>query len=113
MQANWPDVDIIGLKSFEAVSPGEVLPIETAIEGELSTESKISVRVLDENGAAIATHDRPFIAPTDRFGLFIPPDTQPGTYNVVAVRYEPSSGMIMPTATGEESAFLMGIVVTP
>ncbi len=112
VEAGWPDVDIVGLRSFETISPGEVLPVETALEGAMSVDSKISVRVLDESGTAIATHDRPLTS-ADRFGLFIPPDTQPGTYNVVAVRYDPSSGEIMLTGTGAESAFLMNVVVIP
>jgi hypothetical protein len=106
----WPDIQLAGLASLPAVAPGAVLPLETALSGAPAAESKWSVRLVDRDGRVIASHDRP-LTPADRFGLFVPPDTSPGRYDVVAIRYDPTTGATLPTIDGTEQARLMQVEI--
>lgn len=83
---SWPGMSLTSLGSWDAIAPGEVLPLKVAFEG-ADGSRKWSVRLVDGQGVQVAGADRS-ILPTDQFGLFVPPQTPAGVYHVTAQVYD-------------------------
>jgi 4-amino-4-deoxy-L-arabinose transferase-like glycosyltransferase len=108
--AAWQNMHLSAIKSYVNRAPGQVLPLETQMEGTIPDALKMSVRLLAGNGTIIASHDRP-ILPADRFGLFIPPDTAPGTYQVVMLVYNPTTLAAITNQAGKDVTPLLTVSI--
>lgn len=107
----WVEIAVRSLRTLASVKPGEVLPIEMELEAQPSQGLKLSVRLLDDAGNAIAQNDIA-VAPQTRFGLLIPPGIESGTYTLAAVLYAPETMANLPTLDGQEVGQLGKIDVT-
>jgi len=58
---------------------GEVLPVQLQMAGSLFGTTKLSARLVNQQGEAIASQDR-LLLEQDKFGLLVPPATAPGEY---------------------------------
>jgi hypothetical protein len=98
-------------------SAGTALPIELhwQTQAALNEEYHVFIHLVDGNGRLIAQADgQPALwtRPTtgwvagativDRHGLWIPPQTTPGNYEVQVGLYRPADGQRLPLTTGEE-----------
>lgn len=95
----WPNLALGEVHTLPTISRGQVLPLETRLATEPTTPLSFSVRLLDSSGAVIANHDRQAAA-TDRFGLFVPPSTPPGDYELVAILYDPATSAVINSRSG-------------
>lgn len=94
------------------VTAGEVLVLDLAMQGDLRESRRISLRIVDPAGANMAQNDQ-VVAESVTAGLFIPPDTTPGTYSLAAVMYDLPD--MAPLTDGDKSPEieLMEIEVLP
>jgi hypothetical protein len=98
-------------------SAGEALPIELHWQAltRLTEDYHVFIHGVDHNGQTVAQADgQPALwtRPTttwavgetiiDRHGLWIPPQIQPGDYQLQVGLYPPQDGQRLPLATGEE-----------
>jgi 4-amino-4-deoxy-L-arabinose transferase-like glycosyltransferase len=90
LEASWSDAELSRLKYDSAVRPGRVIPIRTTATVTPELDRKISMRLVSADGDVIASRDRPFLA-ADRYGLFVPPPTARGQYDLVAIVYDPTT----------------------
>jgi len=111
VQVEWPDSALVGLRTLTTLAPGQVLPIETRFAELPADALKLSVRLVGRDGAVVASHDRP-LAADDHFGLFVPPNTAPGDYDLVALLYDPATATVLESRDGGSSAQLVVIHVT-
>lgn len=110
--AAWQDMHLSTVKTYAHIAPGQVLPLETKVEGGMNATAKMSVRLLARDGAIVASHDRPVLA-ADRFGLFVPPTTPPGVYQLVMLVYQPESGAPFANQLGKDTTPLLTVNVQP
>ena len=110
MDAAWPDLSLTSLRMDPLVAPGQVLPLAITVDGSFDRGLKVSGRLQAPDGTVLASHDR-VLAPADRFGLFVPPDTPPGTYDVVAIVYDPATMEQVPDVNGAEVVVLTTVRV--
>jgi hypothetical protein len=108
--ASWQDLQLPGLRSHLHTQAGLVLPLETALTGNLDPSRKLSYRLVGPDGAVLAAADRA-LAPTDRFGLLVPPATPPGVYNVVALLYDAQTQAVLADRSGNGEVVLFRVSV--
>uniref|UniRef100_A0A7C1JSX5 Glycosyltransferase RgtA/B/C/D-like domain-containing protein n=1 Tax=Caldilinea aerophila TaxID=133453 RepID=A0A7C1JSX5_9CHLR len=108
----WAEIAVRELRTFATVQPGEVLPIEMALEAQTPQMLKLSVRLLDDADNVIAQNDIA-VEPQVRFGLLIPSQIEVGTYTLAAVLYDPETMTNLPTLDMQEVGRLRNIDVTP
>lgn len=108
----WPDLQLSRLQSHPTVQPGQVLPLAVEWQGTVPASFKLSFRLLGQDGTVIASHDRPLL-PSDRFGLFVPPQTPAGAYALVAVLYDANTLTNQADQTGNEAPVLGTVQVEP
>ncbi|MBO9393442.1 hypothetical protein [Caldilinea sp.] len=108
----WAEIAVRELRTFATVQPGEVLPIEMALEAQTPQMLKLSVRLLDDADNVIAQNDIA-VEPQVRLGLLIPPGIEAGTYTLAAVLYDPETMTNLPTLGMQEVGRLGNINVTP
>ena len=108
----WAEIAVRELRTFATVQPGEVLPIEMALEAQTPQMLKLSVRLLDDADNVIAQNDIA-VEPQVRLGLLIPPGIEAGTYTLAAVLYDPETMTNLPTLGMQEVGRLKNIDVTP
>jgi 4-amino-4-deoxy-L-arabinose transferase-like glycosyltransferase len=112
VSASWGAVRLSALHSHPTIEPGQVLPVEIAMNGEIASELKISARLITADGAVIASHDFP-LTTDNRFGLFVPPQTPPGRYHLALVVYEGLSLAVIPDQRGATPTLLTTIRISP
>jgi hypothetical protein len=105
------DVTLTAFQTLPTVRSGSVLPLLTRWQVGVPP-LKASYRLLDVSGAVVAQLDRD-IAGENRLGLFIPPDTLPGTYTVAVTVYDPVTTEPVPPESGEPLAPITTVTVTP
>ena len=110
--ATWPGLTLSELRSLATVAPGQVLPLELAWDGAIDPRLKVSLRLIGKDGAILASHDHP-ILPQDRLGLFVPPATAPGSYQVVAVVYDAQTLEPVPDTNNTTNVPIMTVTVAP
>ena len=108
--AAWPAVELTSLRTHPTVAPGQVLPIEVEFASADGQDLKISVRLMGQDGAVIASNDR-VLAPADRLGLFVPPATAPGAYTLAAIVYDPATMEVVADKDGASPSILTEIHV--
>ncbi len=113
VQNPWPVLNVQELRSLPQLAAGQVLPLDLTVRRTDGGQPplKLSLRLLDEAGAAAAQND---VALEDavRAGLFVPPDAQPGCYTLGAVLYNPATMQPILTNDGEQFGALVEIEVT-
>jgi 4-amino-4-deoxy-L-arabinose transferase-like glycosyltransferase len=85
--ADWEEIHITKLTGYDTASPGEVLPIDMAVEGRTDGSLKMSMRLVDPNDRTVAQHDVT-LTPDIKLGLLVPPDSDDGIYTIAAVVYD-------------------------
>jgi len=108
----WAEIAVRELRTFATVQPGEVLPIEMALEAQTPQMLKLSVRLLDDADNVIAQNDIA-VEPQVRFGLLIPSQIEVGTYTLAAVLYDPETMTNLPTLEMQEVGQFRSIDVAP
>lgn len=108
----WPGLTLTALFSHDRVAPGQVLPVELTFAGEMDADQKVSIRLVDGQGAVVASNDQP-VRPHVRLGLFAPPSTPPGEHRVLAILYHEPTLAAIATATGMDEIELLRIEVAP
>ncbi len=103
MGPQWEGIELHKLQTLSQIHSGEVLPIEAQIGGEWLPQYKLSLRLIASDGVIIASQDRS-LAEVMRFGLFAPPQSQPGNYWLVAVLYDAERMVNIPVASGVEGS---------
>ncbi len=107
----WLGHKLESLETLTTLQPGEVIPLDVRF-AEGAGDLKWSVRLVDGAGTVVTASDRP-IAPSDRFGLLVPPETPPGDYALVAVAYEPATLEPIATNDGRAEVQLATVRVSP
>ncbi len=110
LDASWPGVEFNRLELLSTLQPGQVLPIRSSAVVAPGQELKISMRLMDADGGVIASQDR-LLSPVDRYGLFVPPATEPGQYDLVAIVYDPSTMENLADVNGDVGTQLATITV--
>lgn len=116
VDVGWRGTRVASLESIDEVQPGDAIPVRVTTESGAGTGEalKWSVRLVDAAGNVLASNDRPF-GPPDKFGVFVPPETPPGSYRVIALAYDPAT--LEPIAAeasqtaGQTEATLFEVVV--
>jgi hypothetical protein len=96
----WGAAQVESVRTHGEIQPGAVLPVELKVSGEVAAETKISLRLLGLDGAVIASNDLPLEA-AGRLGLFVPPQTPPGSYDLAAVVYDATTMAPIADEAGE------------
>ncbi len=110
-RARWGPVVLEAVRLPAQIAPGQVLPVEIGAAGGEESPAKLSLRLLNASGAVVAGADRALLA-TDRAGLFVPPQTPPGTYTVAALLYDPATLAPIPDDAGRETVPLAEVSVS-
>ena len=105
VDAAWPSLRVTSLATWPEVKPGDPLPIEVALDGQLDGTWKVSARLVDASGAMLWQQDTPAVAGKVSLTLFVPPSTPPGEYTLHFVVYN--------AATQEAAADAAGRPATP
>ena len=111
VEAAWRGHMLEALQTLVTLRPGEVIPLDVRFAGSTG-DLKWSVRLVAGDGTIVAASDR-VLAPSDRFGLLIPPATAPGVYALVAVAYDPATLAPIPADDGRDTVRLTEISVQP
>lgn len=112
VDASWDETRLASLHTNREIQPGQVLPVELAFSGATGPETSISLRLLALDGAVIASHDLP-LADASRLGLFVPPQTPPGSYHLAAVIYDATTMATMADQNGATPTLLAVIRIQP
>ncbi len=110
LEENWPGIQLNRLELDSLIRPGQVIPIVTSAVTTPGAELKISMRLVSADGEVIASQDRPFIA-ADRYGLFVPPTTEPGQYDLIAIVYDPALMENFPDENGDIGTVLATVTI--
>jgi hypothetical protein len=110
-QSSWRGQSLASVESLVEVAPGAVLPLRVSTSGAGDGDLKWSVRILDGEGAVVASNDRP-LGPPDKFGLFVPPSTPQGVYQVIGLAYDPATLAPVANDEGVEMVPLFEVTVT-
>lgn len=106
----WEAIEVTSIRTLAEVAPGEVLPVELALENRSAEALKLSVRLIDGEGNVFAQNDvavEPFV----RLGLLVPLNVPQGQYTVGAVLYAPESMRDLAARDGEAVGALTQIIV--
>ncbi len=109
-EAVFPTAQLQELQSWSTVSAGQVLPVSTRWAIGDNHSLKLSMRLIDAEGTVVARHDRPLVD-SDSYGLFIPPNSAPGSYALHAILYDPITLQTMDAANGDAAIALTEIQV--
>ncbi|MEJ5246873.1 MAG: glycosyltransferase family 39 protein [Caldilinea sp.] len=95
MSPRWNEVQLHSLRTLQEVRSGEVLPVEIQVSRYSSDNLKLSLRLVGPDGTIVSSQDR-FVTEVIRFGLFAPPESQPGEYRIVAILYDGTTMVNIP-----------------
>ncbi|MGH2544516.1 MAG: hypothetical protein ACRDIB_17120, partial [Ardenticatenaceae bacterium] len=104
-------VTLTGARIPASAIVGTLLPIELHWEGEPGSET-LFLHLIAPDGHIVAQHDAPPGAAPDRHTLLLPATLDPGTYILLAGRYDPVSSRRVPLARGGDTITLGEIVLT-
>ncbi len=77
VDAAWPSLRVTSLATWPQVKPGDPLPVEAALDGQLDGTWKVSARLVDASGAMLWQQDTPAVEEKVSLTLFVPPSTPP------------------------------------
>lgn len=100
LNADWGVVRLTEAAVQPAVAAGENVIVTMNAQGQVDSSLKISTRLVDAAGTVVAQTDKFLTADID-VELTVPPETQPGAYEVVVVVYDPATLHPLPDATNE------------
>ncbi len=109
--AEWHAVQVTSLTGYDRADPGEVLPIDMAVAGQIDGSLKMSVRLVDPNGQTVAQQDVTLM-PSVKLGLLVPPHGVAGDYTLAAVVYDTNTVEPLLDQTGNQVANLSEITVS-
>lgn len=98
--AAWPALRVTSLATWPEVKPGDPLPIEAVLDGQLDGTWKVSARLVDESGTMLWQQDTSATEDTLSLTLFVPPSTPPGEYTLHFVVYNAATQEVAADVTG-------------
>lgn len=107
---DWGDLQLTNLRTATPLTAGQVLPVELDATGQTDGSRKVSIRLLNPAGEAVAQADTALTAQM-RVHLFVPPHHAPGAYTMAVVAYDPNSLAPFPDVKGQELVPLTTIQV--
>jgi len=107
---DWGDLQLTNLRTTTPLTAGQVLPVELDATGQTDGSRKVSIRLLNPAGEAVAQADTALTAQM-RVNLFVPPHHVPGAYTLAAVAYDPNSLAPFLDVNGQELVPLTTIPV--
>jgi hypothetical protein len=105
VDAAWPALRVATLASWREIAPGDPLPIDFTLAGQLDGTWKVSARLVDRSGAVIWQQDTAAVPGNLVLTLFAPPGTPAGEYSLHFVVYN--------AATQEAAVDVDGQSTTP
>lgn len=112
VNAAWGAVRLASLRTLSSTRPGHVLPIEVEFAGAIGAEVGVSLRLIDLDGAVVASNDFPLMH-TNRLGLFVPPQTAHGQYTLAAILYDSTTLAPLGDEHGQTPTPLGAVQVQP
>ncbi|GIK74050.1 MAG: hypothetical protein BroJett021_30380 [Chloroflexota bacterium] len=107
---------LTSLRTLPSIQAGEVLPVEIEMSTIVDAGYKLSLRLVASDNTVVASQDRS-LDKTMRFGLFAPPATQAGSYQLIVVLYDAETLTNIPASSSiaDDSVHVMigEIQVTP
>lgn len=104
----WGETRLAETRSLPTVQPGDVLPVEMRFDGEVPSQWKVSLRLVDDAGAVLASNDLP-LGERVLGGLLVPPQAAPGTATVALVVYEGDTLQPVADTEGREQTALFAV----
>jgi 4-amino-4-deoxy-L-arabinose transferase-like glycosyltransferase len=111
VMAAWAAVQVTQLTGYDRANPGEVLPLDIAVEGKTDGSLKMSVRLIDPSGQTVAQQDVT-VMPSVKLGLLVPPNSIVGDYTLAAVVYDADTVEPVLDQMGNQVATLSEITVS-
>ncbi|MFN8493716.1 MAG: glycosyltransferase family 39 protein [Caldilineaceae bacterium] len=108
VQAQWGDVQVTQLQHEPKIKPDQPFFVDATAIGKVDGSRKISLRVVDGAGKTWAQADTVLVA-SSRVELTLPADAPSGSYNVVAVVYDPKTLAPIPDQAGNFTTVLTQI----
>ncbi len=105
------DVALVGWRAPTSVVRGSAFPAQLRWEGRPGG-LKVSLRLVASDGQMIAQLDRELTVPEMPMGLFVPPDTPPGSYTLAVVVYRPGAGQPLINQDGQPVTALTKVQVS-
>ena len=111
VDAAWPSLRVTSLATWPQVKPGDPLPVDAALEGQLDGTWKVSARLVDEAGTMLWQQDTSAVAENTSLTLFVPPSTPPGEYTLNFVVYNAATQEVVADTAGRPATPLATIKV--
>ncbi len=111
VDAAWPSLRVTSLATWPEVKPGDPLPVDVTLAGQLDGAWKVSARLVDGAGAMLWQQDTPAVAENMALTLFVPPSTPPGEYTLHFVVYNAATQAVAADTAGRPAAPLATIKV--
>jgi hypothetical protein len=111
VDAAWPTLRVTSLATWREVSPGDPLPIDFTLEGQLDGTWKVSARLVDGSGAVVWQQDTAAVPGNLTLTLFAPPGTPPGEYSLHFVVYNAATQAAALDVAGQPATPLATIKV--
>ena len=111
VDAAWPSLRVTSLATWPQVKPGDPLPVDAVLAGQLDGAWKVSARLVDAAGAMVWQQDTPAVAENMALTLFVPPSTPPGEYTLNFVVYNAATQEVAADTAGRPAAPLATIKV--
>jgi hypothetical protein len=109
--AAWPPLRVTSLATWPQIAPGDPLPIDVTLDGQLDGAWKISARLVDPAGAVVWQQDTVATPGTLPLTLFAPPSLPPGEYSLHFVVYNAATQAVAVDAAGQATTPLATIEV--
>ena len=114
VDVRWAPVALTSLQHAATLRPGDTLLVNMATApqaGAAVKGVKLSLRLVDANGATFAQQDKD-IRPTLRWTLTLPDTVAPGIYDLVAVLYRGDTLEALPDGEGQLQSQLSTVEVS-
>ncbi len=110
LHARWPSVQLTQLQTKPQIAAGQTLVVDLLAQGETAGTLKLSARLVDSAGSAVAQLDKVLTAQM-RFEFELPGDLPTGNYDLVVVSYDPATLAAFPDDQGQLATVLTQIEV--
>ena len=111
IDAAWSALRVASLATWREVSPGDPLPIDFTLEGQLDGTWKVSARLVDGSGAVVWQQDTAAVPGNLTLTLFAPPGTRTGEYSLHFVVYNAATQAAAVDVAGQSATPLATIKV--
>jgi hypothetical protein len=109
--AAWDPLRVTTLASWPAVAPGDPLPLDLTLDGQLDGAWGVSARLVSPENAVLWQQDTAALPGRLPLTLFVPPNTPPGEYSLQLLVYNAATQEAAVDVTGRTSVPLATIEV--